>query len=140
MNSRKLEDLHPIVRAKAERFIEACRKAGVDVLITSTYRSKESQDDLFAQGRTRPGKKVTNARGGFSFHNWRVAFDFVPLENGKPVWDDIPTITSIGEIGEGCGLEWAGRWVTFKELLHFQYTGGLTINDFQNGKTLEAVT
>jgi peptidoglycan L-alanyl-D-glutamate endopeptidase CwlK len=137
-NSRKLEDLHPIVQAKAKRFIDACRLAGIDVLITSTYRSKESQDDLFAQGRTRSGKKVTNARGGMSFHNYRVAFDFVPLENGKPIWDDIPMITSIGEIGEGCGLEWAGRWVTFREYLHFQFTGGLTIKDFQNGKTLEA--
>ena len=33
-------------------------------------------------------------------------------------------------------VEWAGRWTRFKELAHFQYTGGLRLVDFQNGKTL----
>jgi peptidoglycan L-alanyl-D-glutamate endopeptidase CwlK len=39
----------------------------------------------------------------------------------------------IGKIGESCGLEWAGNWKTFKEFPHFQYTGGLTIAQLQQG-------
>ena len=86
INSRDLKELHPIVQAKAVLFIERCRLAGITLLVTSTYRDFESQNALYAQGRTAAGKKVTNAKGGQSFHNWRVALDVVPLRNGKPVW------------------------------------------------------
>jgi peptidoglycan L-alanyl-D-glutamate endopeptidase CwlK len=136
INSRKLEDLHPIVKKKCEEFISSCDKQGIDVLITSTYRDAASQNALFAQGRTTPGAKVTNAKAGQSYHNWRVAFDFVPLVNGKAQWNDVALFTKCGEIAEKCGLEWAGRWVKFKELAHCQYTGGLKLADFQAGKTL----
>jgi len=44
--------------------------------------------------------------------------------------------TKCGEIAESVGLEWAGRWTKFKEMAHCQYTGGLTLADFQAGKTL----
>ena len=140
INSRKIEDLHPKVAALCREFLERCEEAGVDVMITSTYRDKESQNELYAQGRTKPGNKVTNAKGGQSFHNWKVAFDVVPLRNGKAVWgtsgEDGKLWKQLGEIGESLGLEWAGRWVSFKEYPHFQYTGGLKLADFQAGKTL----
>lgn len=136
INSRKIEDLHPIVADKCRKFIAKCEAQGIDILITSTYRDIESQNELYAQGRTKPGKIVTKAKGGQSFHNWRVAFDFVPLLNGKPAWNDTALFTRCGELGESIGLEWAGRWVKFKELAHFQYTNGLKLSDFQNGKTL----
>lgn len=134
--SRKLEDLHPIVADKAQRFLDACESAGIHVIITSTLRDFESQNELYAQGRTKPGKIVTKAKGGESFHNFGVAFDFCPIVNGKPAWTDIALFNKCGEIGEGVGLEWAGRWKSFKELAHFQFTGGLTLKDFQEGKRL----
>jgi len=84
INSRKIEDLHPKVAEMCRAFIQKCDEQGIDILITSTYRDAESQDALYAQGRTKPGKIVTNAKAGQSFHNWRVAFDFVPLLYGKP--------------------------------------------------------
>ena len=136
INSRKLEDLHPTVKTLCEQFIASCAKHNIDVLITSTYRDAESQNALYAQGRTAPGKKVTNAKAGHSFHNWRVAFDFVPIVAGKAMWNDTALFTKCGEIAESVGLEWAGRWTKFKELAHCQYTGGLKLADFQEGKTL----
>lgn len=135
INSRKLEDLHPKVKVLCEKFIEKCKSQDIDVLITSTYRDAESQNALYAQGRTAAGKIVTNARGGQSYHNWRVAFDFVPIVNGKAQWSDVATFKKCGEIAELVGLEWAGRWVKFKELAHCQYTNGLKLADFQAGKT-----
>jgi len=135
INSRKLEDLNPKVKVLCEKFIEECKKQGIDILITSTYRNAESQNALYAQGRTTAGKIVTNARGGQSYHNWRVAFDFVPLVHGKAQWSDVKTFTKCGEIAEKVGLEWAGRWVKFKELAHCQFTNGLKLSDFQAGKT-----
>jgi peptidoglycan L-alanyl-D-glutamate endopeptidase CwlK len=136
INSRNLSDLHPKVKTLCEQFVASCAKQNIDVLITSTYRDAESQNALYAQGRTAPGKKVTNAKGGQSFHNWRVAFDFVPIVNGKAMWADTALFNKCGEIAESVGLEWAGRWKTFKELAHCQQTFGLTLADFQAGKTI----
>lgn len=140
INSRKIEDLHPKVAAMCRDFLARCQAEGIDVLVTSTYRDHDSQAALYAQGRTAPGKVVTNARPGQSWHNWRVAFDVVPMRAGKPVWgtsgEDGKLWQRVGAIGEAVGLEWAGRWVKFRELAHFQYTGGLKLADFQAGKRL----
>lgn len=136
INSRKIEDLHPYVADLCKSFIEKCDEVGIDILITSTYRDFESQDALYAQGRTKPGPWVTNAKAGQSFHNYRVAFDFVPIVNGKADWNNTITFRKCGEIAESIGLEWAGKWKSFKELAHCQYTGGLTLKDFQNGKNI----
>ena len=139
INSRNLIDLHPVVREKAQAFIEQARLQGIDLLVTSTYRDNESQAALYAQGRTKPGAIVTNAKPGQSWHKWRCAFDVVPLRNGKPVWGtsgpDGDLWRKIGELGESVGLEWAGRWTgKLREMAHFQYTGGLTLAQLQSGK------
>ena len=134
INSRNTADLLSKVRVMHSAFVTACEAEGIDILTTSTYRDVESQNALFAQGRSTPGRIVTNARGGESFHNYRCAFDFVPLVNGKPVWDDIGLITKCGHIAESVGLEWAGNWTKFKEMLHCQYSGGLTIEQLKSGK------
>lgn len=63
MNSRSLKELHPVVRMMAEDFVVACHEEGIEVIITSTYRDHASQDALYAQGRTTPGKIVTKAKG-----------------------------------------------------------------------------
>lgn len=140
INSRNLNDLHPLVAAKARDFLERCDDAGIDVLITSTYRDHESQAVLYAQGRTEPGRRVTNAKPGQSYHNWRVAFDVVPLRAGKPVWGtkgpDDELWHRVGLIGESVGLEWAGRWTKFREYPHFQFTGGHNLAYFQAGGRL----
>jgi len=137
INSRNINDLLPNVKVRVEKFIELCDEEGIDLLITSTYRDNESQEALYEQGRTRPGKIVTNAKPGESWHNYRCAIDVVPLINGKPNWDGSdPIWETIGELGERAGLEWAGRWRTFKELAHFQYTGGLTLADLKAGKEI----
>ena len=153
INSRKLEDLHPKVKAMAEKMIAECDKAGYDLLVTSTYRDHESQNELYAQGRTKPGRIVTKAKGGQSWHNYRLAFDIVPLRNGKPVWgtsgngiddnpaddekDDLELWQRIAAIGKKCGLEWAGDWTSFREYPHFQHSGGLTLKDLQSGKMIK---
>lgn len=135
--SRSLDDLHPVVKPLVETFIDNCRMADIDLLVTSTYRDSASQDALYAQGRTTPGQIVTNAKGGESFHNYRVAVDVVPIRDGKCVWSSLdPVWIQVAALGKAAGLEWAGDWVRFKEYPHFQYTGGLKITDFQLGKTL----
>ena len=137
LNSRSLDDLIPPAKERVERFLSLCKDEGIDLLVTSTYRDNESQQALYEQGRTTAGKVVTNAKAGDSWHNWRCAVDVVPLVNGKPNWDGLhPVWDQIGQLGEQAGLEWAGRWRSFKELAHFQYTGGLTLTDLKEGKQI----
>jgi peptidoglycan L-alanyl-D-glutamate endopeptidase CwlK len=137
INSRSLDDLIPPAKERVERFLSLCKDEGIDLLVTSTYRDHESQNALYEQGRTTAGKVVTNAKAGDSWHNWRCAVDVVPMVNGKPNWDGLhPVWDQIGTLGEQAGLEWAGRWRTFKELAHFQYTGGLTLTDLKSGKEI----
>jgi len=128
INSRDPSDLLPRVEAKCRAFVAACKAHNIDVLITSTYRDRESQDALYAQGRTKPGPRVTNAKGGQSYHNYRCAFDFVPLADGKAQWTNLALFDQCGQIGEALGLEWAGRWTGgFREYAHLQDSGGPTL-------------
>lgn len=140
INSRDLQELLPKVKDKVDCFVNLCHNNNIDILVTSTYRDNESQDALYAQGRTTPGKIVTNAKAGASFHNYRCAVDIVPLRNGKPVWgtsgEDGALWHTVATLGKACGLEWAGDWKTFKEFAHFQYTGGLSLLDLKNGKQI----
>ena len=136
INSRSLSDLHPVVQEKAKKFIAAAKKEGIDVLVTSTYRDNESQNALYAQGRSKPGRVVTNAKAGQSWHNYRCALDVVPIVNGKAQWNDMRTFRRLGEIGKSVGLEWAGDWKSFKEYAHFQWTGGLTLAQLRAGKQI----
>jgi len=135
MASRSLDDLNPIVREKAQLFVSTCALQGIDILIYCTYRSEEEQNVLYAQGRTTPGKIVTNARGGESFHNFHLAFDWVPVVGGKPQWSDTKLYLKAGIIAESVGLEWAGRWAgSLRETAHCQYTGGLKLAELRAGK------
>lgn len=134
MASRELSDLEPETQALAKQFLQKCTDAGIDVLIYCTYRSINEQNIIYAQGRTSPGKIVTNARGGQSWHNWKRAFDFVPLVGGKPAWNATDLYKKCGVIGESLGLEWAGRWTgSLKETAHMQYTKGKTLTDMLKG-------
>jgi len=128
MESRKLTDLHPTLQPIAAKFLERCKAAGLNILITCTYRDGAEQERLYAKGRTTPGPKVTNARAGQSKHNTTLngvpaseAFDIVPLVNGKAEWSaKHPHWAIAGKIGQELGLEWAGTWRTFKEFPHFE--------------------
>ena len=139
-NSRSLADLIQPARVRAERFLQAANDNGIDLLVTSTLRDHAAQAELYAQGRTKPGKIVTNAKPGQSWHNWGCALDVVPMRAGKPVWGttgaDLELWQRVGELGEAAGLEWAGRWRRFREFPHFQYTGGLTLADLQAGRKI----
>jgi peptidoglycan L-alanyl-D-glutamate endopeptidase CwlK len=137
MSSRNINDLEPQVASMCREFIEDCARQGITVIITSTYRSLEEQAALYAIGRTKPGNRVTNAKPGQSSHQYRIAFDFVPLIHNKAVWNNSELFTQCGEIGEKVGLEWSGRWLTYRESAHFEFKGGHNLAYFQKGGKLE---
>jgi len=130
----KIDLLKPKVKKLAEQLLIECKKRGIDLTITQTLRTIEEQNKLYAIGKTKPGKIVTNSRGGYSFHNYGVAFDFCPVRSGRAIWNDIALFDAIGRLGVKLGLEWGGNWSKFKDRPHFQYTGGYSIKDYINKK------
>jgi len=92
-----------------------------EVFLTCTYRSRVDQAISYAQGRTAPGKDVTNARPGQSLHNYypSLAFD-IAFKRGKEVFWNPPLFQQFAEIAKSLGLEWGGDWPRFQDRPHFQ--------------------
>jgi len=126
MASRDLEDLHPLVADKAKQLVELAAAEDIEILVTSTLRTFEEQAELFAIGRTTPGNKVTNAKPGESWHNFGLAFDVVPLVNGKAIFNS-PFWNRIGKLGKQVGLFWGGDFKSFKDKPHFEFHPDLTL-------------
>lgn len=96
--------------------------------ITQGFRTWVEQDAIYAQGRTLPGEIVTHAKGGESWHNLGCAVDFVPMKDGKPVWNTSdPAWTKIIETGKSLGLTSGESW-THPDRPHFQLTGRFPMN------------
>lgn len=134
---RQLNELLPMVEKAAQAAVQECEQSGWPLLITCTYRSGEEQEALYAQGRIKPGPKVTNARAGQSFHQYRVALDLYPMVGGKPDFSGKhPNWLKIAAVFKKHGFEWAYEWKRFKEMPHFQMTGGRPLSYFQNGGKL----
>ena len=132
---KKLKGVHPTVAAKARQLISLAYKEGINIIITQGFRSIEEQNELYAQGRTKPGKIVTNAKGGYSYHNFGLAFDFAVLNpDGSVNWNVDEKWKRVGQLGKSLGLEWGGDWRSFKDYPHFQYTFGLSLADLRTGK------
>jgi len=142
-SSTKLIGLHPVVMAAATVLIERCYSRGVPILITQGLRTIAEQDALYAQGRTEPGAVVTNARGGYSYHNFGLAVDFaLLLPNGSSVsWDmrldgnnnQIADWQEVVKEAKVLGFEWGGDWTSFKDYPHFQMVFGLTLTQLRAG-------
>ena len=117
--------LDPEFAKKLSCFEIALAKQGIKVILTWGYRSIESQNGLYAKGRTTPGSIVTNARGGYSWHNYGLAADYAFIIDGKVTWNG--PWDKFGKIARQCGLEWGGDWKKFTDRPHVQCTRGKTL-------------
>lgn len=120
--------IYPPLESKIGALILAAKSQGLIVDIFQGYRSWDDQDALYAKGRTKPGKIVTQAKGGQSWHNFGLAADVVFKVNGKWSWDDSLPWDKLGEIGKTLGLEWGGDWGS-KDLDHFQWKMNFALAD-----------
>lgn len=127
MPSRDIKDLIPELQPLAAAFLVEVAKElppDVEVRITCTYRSQQEQDQIYAQGRTTPGKIVTWARN--SEHTTRRAFDFGLFRHGCYLSGnnalDLEMYDHVGSIGKQLGLVWGGDF-RHKDRMHFQLGG-----------------
>lgn len=142
----RIQLIHPKLRDEVSSiYAEICEALTGAAMcrFAFTLRTFAEQNALFAQGRTKPGKIVTNARGGQSYHNYGLAVDIVLLvdKNGdgvfeSAVWD---TKTDFDKdrksdwmecvnIFKQYGWEWGGDW-RFTDPPHFQKTLGKSVRE-----------
>lgn len=112
--------LHPTLQEKIAELIKVCEKNNLKIRVTQGLRTAAEQDALYARGRTKPGNKVTNAKGGYSMHNWGVAFDFCRNDGSGAYNDSDGFFTKVGKLGVSIGLEWGGNWKSPVDKPHFQ--------------------
>lgn len=140
----RLNKVDPRIAERVRNVITIAYGMGIYVIITQGLRTIAEQNALYAQGRTKPGKIVTNAKGGQSYHNFGLAVDFAIVNSsGTTVYWDTNIDTNkdgqkdwyqVGKIGKEQGLEWGGDWTSFKDIPHFQYTFGLSLAQLRAGK------
>ncbi len=125
-----LKDIHPEL---IKVLTEAIKNSPVDFTITCGVRTTKEQQKLYAQGRTLPGPKVTNADGTKTKSNHQVkadgygyAVDLYPYYNGKVQVDDDKNLKIIAEHIKTIArkleikVEWGGDWKNFKDYPHFE--------------------
>lgn len=123
VSESRINTLQPVIRDKVRQFINQVEKeTGIRLRVTRALSTFEEQAKLFAQGRTEPGKIVTNANAGESFHNYGLAFDVVEILNGAANWNT--DWDKIAAIAKRFGFEWGGDFKTIKDKPHFQMTFG----------------
>ena len=128
---RLISTLEPDVLRMCNAHIEACRQAGITLVVYCTRRSEKEQALEYAKGRpfadlpdnvsnliaaeirlwestgarSGPGSIVTNCHGPDCPHVLGIAYDCVPVLDGKAIWYDDALWQRVGALGESTGLE-----------------------------------
>ncbi len=119
-SEKVIATLLPEVRPYARALVHKAAASGIQIKVISGHRSYAEQDALYARGRTvQPGPIVTNARGGYSNHNFGIAFDIGVFEGSRYLGES-PKYRAVGMLGREIGLEWGGNWKDLVDQPHFQ--------------------
>jgi len=118
-SEKAIATLLPQVQPYARALVKKAAQHGITIKVIAGMRTYDEQNELFTQGRTKPGRIVTNARGGFSNHNFGIAFD-VGVFEGANYLGESPKSKAVGALGMDLGLDWGGNWKTFMDEPHFQ--------------------
>ena len=125
---RDIKALHPRLQVKLEELQEKCSAQGITINISECLRTVAEQDALYAQGRTKAGNIVTNAKGSTysSQHQWGIAADcYLDMDvdgDGQKADDAFNNSTGlferVGAIAISIGLGWGGTWKSIKDRPH----------------------
>jgi len=148
----RLSQVHPLLQQKIHAMDEALTAQGIVLRVVQGLRTADYQDHLYAKGRTDASlraqgfsealiaeinaddphhdteERVTNARGGYSMHNFGLAVDCVPGLRGvdpwAPNWDaKHPDFLAMIAAGETQGLVCGANWTSIPDAPHFQLAG-----------------
>lgn len=113
----KIKLLHPAVRQRFYNFVrEIQERLGYNVKITSSYRTFADQIRLH-------NENASNAKPGYSFHNFGMAID-INLQKGNTVIKKASSKSDwqksgVLEVAEKNGLSWGGEFSNYYDPVHF---------------------
>lgn len=109
----------PGVLAQVECVEARLTKGGWDYRIYETYRSNRRQRWLYAQGRTRPGPRVTNVSSAeLGKHHWGLGIDII---HRTKLWNHPRFFHWLGQHYEACGLVAGAFWKRFPDQPHGEF-------------------
>jgi len=123
ISKARLQDVHPELARRVGKLIDALAIQGIQIEIDTALRTSTQQDELFSQGRTQPGKIVTNARGFQSNHVIGCAVDVSPDDavTGAPDWNaSHPAWQAIVRMASSYGLRDGVSWHDMPHLELFE--------------------
>lgn len=138
--------LHPKVRLEVIECIDKAESglpANMAIRIVQGLRTIDEQNAIYAQGRTKPGKIVTKAKGGKSYHNYGLAIDFAIMRDtdGNGTYEELSWDTSrdadkdsqkdwqeVVKVFEAAGWTWGGKFATIVDAPHLQKTFGYKVS------------
>ena len=128
---KRIVELHPAIRMLVRDFINEANSFydGDYIRISQGYRTYEEQNALYARGRTEGGKIVTYAKGGYSSHNFGLAFDIVGIKNGKVDYNLDWSFFSL--LAKNKGFNWGGNW-KFIDKPHFENLFNYTYSELRS--------
>jgi peptidoglycan L-alanyl-D-glutamate endopeptidase CwlK len=125
----KLAGVHPELSEKILRILAAMEVLGFQMMVTDGVRTTGQQQALYAQGRSKPGRVVTQLDGVIKKSNHQVktdgfghAVDCCFVVDGAPSWADALPWSLYGAMAQALGLVWGGAWVNFKDRPHVEMT------------------
>lgn len=131
---KDISELTGAAQTAASAFLAECRRRGLAVTITETYRSQQRQNELYAQGRTKPGRIVTWTKS--SRHTGRRAWDIAKLTASGADYGDRSFFKSCGAVAKELGIIWGGEWKT-PDMPHFEVAKNWKMPDREDEKMTE---
>lgn len=135
ISETRLLEVHPRLAELVRSMAEILAGQGIQIRVVQSLRSWKEQAALYAEGRDANGsvvdesKVVTNAKPGTSWHNFGLAVDVAPFNEGIPDWNvNHPVWKQIVSAGESVGLTSGSGWRTFPDWPHFQMTGSYPVS------------
>jgi len=129
---RAIDSLDASFQKQVRGWVNEMVTSRIEPLIYCGRRTMEEQAALYAKGRTISGKIVTKAKPGESYHNYGLAFDWVPLkQSGKNAdlwiadWDNETAF----RLGEHVGISFRLAGISWE-------TGHLQSSDYKSWRDI----
>lgn len=133
--NKSLDALQPEFCKRVKEWLQDTSSQGINLFISETLRSYSRSNELYAQGRTTPGRIVTKAKAGQSYHNFGLAVDCYPILDGHVVVDFDKSTAAMAIMRKAAiiaakyQISWGGNWKGFKDLPHFQAASPPTLQE-----------
>ena len=137
MLNRNLNDLDPRLKPMVEELLKI-NINGYYPFLVEGFRSNKRQSELYAKGRSAPGRIITYAKAGGSDHNYGRAIDiaFKKKYDWRLSWSK-DLYKGLVPYAKKLGFKWGGDWVKFSDMPHFYIEKDYKKEDVSNTKIVQ---